>query len=31
MSSVAQRVLDRLDAELSETDDAGRPVLPYDA
>jgi multimeric flavodoxin WrbA len=27
MSSVAQRVLERLDAELSETDDAGRPVL----
>jgi multimeric flavodoxin WrbA len=25
MSSVAQRVLERLDAELSETDDAGRP------
>jgi len=27
MSSVAQRVLERLDAELSNTDDAGRPVL----
>lgn len=27
MSSVAQRVLERLDAELSETDDEGRPVL----
>lgn len=27
MSSVAQRVLERLDAELSETDDQGRPVL----
>lgn len=26
-SSVAQRVLERLDAELSETDDQGRPVL----
>ncbi|WP_280222182.1 flavodoxin family protein [Nocardia neocaledoniensis] len=26
-SSVAQRVLERLDAELSSTDDAGRPVL----
>jgi multimeric flavodoxin WrbA len=26
-SSVAQRVLERLDAELSETDDVGRPVL----
>lgn len=26
-SSVAQRVLERLDAELSETDDRGRPVL----
>lgn len=25
MSSVAQRVLERLDAELSDTDDAGRP------
>jgi hypothetical protein len=25
MSSVAQRVLERLDAELSHTDDAGRP------
>ena len=29
MSSVAHRVLERLDAELSETDDAGRPIL-YD-
>ncbi|MBF6175085.1 flavodoxin family protein [Nocardia blacklockiae] len=29
MSSVAQRVLERLDAELSETDDAGRPAM-YD-
>jgi len=29
VSSVAQRVLERLDAELSETDHAGRPVL-YD-
>lgn len=29
MSSVAQRVLERLDAELSETDDAGRPHV-YD-
>src|SRR5215213_5014235 len=29
MSSVAQRVLERLDAELSETDDSGRPIL-YD-
>ena len=29
MSSVAHRVLERLDAELSETDDAGRPHL-YD-
>ncbi|MEX1078998.1 MAG: NAD(P)H-dependent oxidoreductase [Homoserinimonas sp.] len=29
MSSVAQRVIERLDAELSETDDAGRPIL-YD-
>ena len=29
MSSVAQRVLERLDAELSETDAAGRPIL-YD-
>lgn len=27
MSSVAQRVLERLDAELSETDSAGRPSL----
>lgn len=27
MSSVAQRVLERLDAELSTTDEAGRPVL----
>ncbi|MGN2638016.1 flavodoxin family protein [Nocardia takedensis] len=27
MSSVAQRVLERLDAELSETDDLGRPGL----
>jgi NAD(P)H-dependent FMN reductase len=27
MSSVAQRVLERLDAELSETDDANRPDL----
>ncbi|RGE19265.1 flavodoxin family protein [Leucobacter sp. wl10] len=26
-SSVAQRVLERLDAELSETDDRGRPIL----
>lgn len=26
-SSVAQRVLERLDAELAETDDAGRPIL----
>ncbi|WP_067686299.1 flavodoxin family protein [Nocardia jejuensis] len=26
MSSVAQRVLERLDAELSDTDDAGRPA-----
>lgn len=26
-SSVAQRVLERLDAELSETDDKGRPIL----
>lgn len=26
-SSVTQRVLERLDAELSETDDAGRPVV----
>lgn len=29
MSSVAQRVLERLDAELSNTDAAGRPIL-YD-
>ncbi|WP_157156514.1 flavodoxin family protein [Diaminobutyricimonas sp. LJ205] len=28
-SSVAQRVLERLDAELSETDEQGRPIL-YD-
>jgi len=27
MSSVAQRVLERLDAELSETDPDGRPIL----
>jgi multimeric flavodoxin WrbA len=27
MSSVAQRILERLDAELSNTDDAGRPGL----
>ena len=27
MSSVAQRVLERLDGELSETDDSGRPVV----
>lgn len=27
MSSVAQRVLERLDAELSATDDEGRPIL----
>lgn len=27
MSSVAQRVLERLDAEISETDDEGRPLL----
>jgi multimeric flavodoxin WrbA len=27
MSSVAQRVLERLDAELSEVDDEGRPIL----
>ncbi|MHC9291518.1 flavodoxin family protein [Mycobacterium sp. LTG2003] len=26
-SSIAQRVLERLDAELSNTDDAGRPVV----
>jgi len=29
MSSIAQRVLERLDAELSNTDAAGRPIL-YD-
>jgi multimeric flavodoxin WrbA len=29
MSSVAQRALERLDAELSETDEQGRPIL-YD-
>jgi multimeric flavodoxin WrbA len=29
MSSVAQRALERLDAELSETDDQGRPIM-YD-
>ncbi len=29
MSSVAQRVIERLDAELSETDASGRPIL-YD-
>jgi multimeric flavodoxin WrbA len=29
MSSVAQRMLERLDADLKETDDAGRPIL-YD-
>ncbi|MFJ1456640.1 flavodoxin family protein [Nocardia sp. N2S4-5] len=29
MSSIAQRVLERLDAELSNTDDAGRPAM-YD-
>ena len=28
MSSVAQRVLERLDGELSETDDSGRPLSP---
>jgi hypothetical protein len=28
MSSVAQRVLERLDGELSETDDSGRPRTP---
>jgi multimeric flavodoxin WrbA len=27
MSSFAQRVLERLDAEISETDDEGRPLL----
>lgn len=27
MSSIAQRVLERLDAELSETDDEGRPAM----
>ncbi|MCR2791911.1 NAD(P)H-dependent oxidoreductase [Microbacterium sp. zg.Y625] len=27
MSSVAQRVMERLDAEISETDDEGRPIL----
>ncbi|MDQ1135293.1 multimeric flavodoxin WrbA [Microbacterium sp. SORGH_AS 1204] len=27
MSSVAQRVIERLDAELSETDEEGRPIL----
>jgi hypothetical protein len=27
MSSIAQRVLERLDAELSETDAEGRPIL----
>ncbi len=27
MSSVAKRALERLDAELSETDDKGRPIL----
>lgn len=27
MSSIAQRVIERLDAELSETDDAGRPIM----
>ncbi|MGN5237191.1 MULTISPECIES: NAD(P)H-dependent oxidoreductase [unclassified Rhodococcus (in: high G+C Gram-positive bacteria)] len=27
MSSVAKRALERLDAELSETDDSGRPIL----
>ncbi|KZE91548.1 flavodoxin family protein [Microbacterium sp. TNHR37B] len=27
MSSLAQRLLERLDAELSETDEAGRPIL----
>lgn len=27
MSSIAQRVLERLDGELSETDDTGRPLI----
>src|SRR3954462_3217161 len=27
MSSIAQRVLERLDGELSETDDSGRPLI----
>ncbi|MFF2051008.1 flavodoxin family protein [Leifsonia sp. NPDC058194] len=27
LSSIAQRVLERLDAELSETDDSGRPLV----
>ena len=27
MSSVAQRVLERLDAEVAETDEDGRPIL----
>ncbi|GAA1827381.1 flavodoxin family protein [Agromyces salentinus] len=27
LSSVAQRVIERLDAEISEADDAGRPIL----
>jgi len=27
LSSIAQRVLERLDAELSETDEAGRPLV----
>ncbi|MBF6240317.1 NAD(P)H-dependent oxidoreductase [Nocardia otitidiscaviarum] len=27
MSSIAQRVLERLDAELSDTDEAGRPAM----
>ena len=27
LSSIAQRALERLDAELSETDDAGRPLV----
>jgi multimeric flavodoxin WrbA len=27
MSSIAQRVLERLDAELSETDESGRPLV----
>lgn len=26
-SSIAQRVIERLDADLSETDDAGRPIM----